>query len=164
MKHEEIQTIENIVMVKIVDLVLDPLNPRQDHKVEAVQELKESIAKNGLIQPLAGIERGNQTGIVAGGTRLVALKELLEEANIGFDAVPVALAKDETQALEWATAENFVRTDLTPYQEIMAYKKMADADYAVEDVAKAYGKTVFHIKLLVFSIFVSLQLDVDAAI
>ena len=131
--------------VPIQSLFIDPLNSRTQRAEKNVDALKSSIKANGLIQPLAGYQREDGIGIVAGGTRLSALKALYEEGDTRFGTIPVILAETEEQARAWSNAENIVRNDLSPYDEIIAYRSERDIGKTVSQIAIEFGKTEAHV-------------------
>ncbi|MEM7242323.1 MAG: ParB N-terminal domain-containing protein [Pseudomonadota bacterium] len=146
MKHTPIKTDAPIVFVKIKDMQIDELNPRSQRSDASINEMKQSIIQIGLAQPPAGIQRDGFVGIVAGGTRALALQAALEDGSLNYDTVPVLMAKNEEQALSWAVAENVVRKGLSPYDQLVAYGALYKAGHDIADIAKAHGTTEFNVK------------------
>ncbi|WP_299852226.1 ParB/Srx family N-terminal domain-containing protein [uncultured Roseovarius sp.] len=138
-----------IIYATLDQLYLHDLNPRQDVTEEEITILAESIKVCGLMQNLGGLQdETGKIGIVAGGRRLRALTHLAgsDGDHVALNAIPVRLAKDETQAEMWANAENTARADLDPADEIRAYGRMAERDASAETIASAFGVTVPHVK------------------
>ena len=136
--------------VRVADLVLSPLNPRQTVSEDEIIELASSIKTIGLLQNLAGLEtgQGNDTRveIVFGGRRMRALQLIVTETNNTDMTVNVIMAKNPLEAANWAGAENAARSQPHPADEIIAYKKSIDLGATEDHVAKAFGVTVRHVK------------------
>lgn len=134
------------VPVPLADLVLSPLNPRQEHDPEGLKALAESLRTLGLMQNLAGLrEPDGRVAIVAGGRRLAALR-LAVEARPDLDPVPVLLAPDEATARLWALAENTARTDLHVADEVRAYRRMVEDGAPLPTIAAAFAVTEGHVR------------------
>lgn len=118
--------------------------PRTRFTDEQLQELAQSIRKNGIMQPiivrpLAG--QGGQYEIIAGERRWRAAR------LAGLDMVPV-LVRDigDQQALELALVENVQRQDLNPLEEANGYQRLMDEfRYTQEELAQTVGKSRSHI-------------------
>ena len=117
LKHQEAQK-EHVKELKelkrnipIVDIQASPHQPRQFFAANELQELADSIAEIGLLQPISvrRVEKGYE--IIAGERRLRA-HQLLNKANIEAIVVDV---NDEDAAL-LTLAENLKRQDLTDYE------------------------------------------------
>ncbi|WP_299558651.1 ParB/Srx family N-terminal domain-containing protein [uncultured Sulfitobacter sp.] len=133
-------------------------NPRQSHDAEDIAALAHSIAVNGLLQNLSGFRDPAQqsqaaVGIVAGGRRLAALNYLRDHPEefedtilIDFEAIPVVVTTDAALARSWAGTEAATQRPLHPADEIKAYATMADAGSAPEQIARAFGCTVRHVR------------------
>lgn len=97
--------------------------PRMMFDQGELEELAESIAQNGVIQPLI-VSRISKKKfeLVAGERRLRASK------IAGLKTVPVVVKEgvDEDQLLEFALIENIQRTDLNALEEAEAYRKLID--------------------------------------
>ena len=112
--------------------------PREYFDEDALQELADSIAQYGLIQPIT--VRKLNTGyyqIIAGERRWRAsrLAELAE--------VPVVVVEaDDKKAMELALIENLQRTDLNPVEEAMGYDALI-REYGMtqEEAAARVGKS-----------------------
>ena len=117
----------------------NPKQPRTDFNQKQLDELRESIAVNGILQPIIiepveGTE--NEFYIIAGERRTRAAK------LAGLTKVPVQLRKfDEQQKLEIALIENIQRADLNPIEEASAYYNLIQmSDLSQDEVAKRVGK------------------------
>lgn len=142
------ETDETIKAVPLANLFLSPLNPRQQVPDEDIIHLAQSIKAVGLLQNLVGLEaKRGKIEIVAGGRRLAALKKLADLGEISDKTeILVRLAKDHEDALICATTENDARQNLSPAQEVRAYRAMRDVGMNAENIAKANAQTVRHVK------------------
>ena len=113
--------------------------PRKTFDAEALSQLADSIAANGLIQPIVVREREGTDfyQIIAGERRWRAAK------MAGLSEVPVVILEaDDKKASEYALIENIQREDLNPIEEAMGYESLID-EYGMtqEQVAKQVGKS-----------------------
>ena len=112
--------------------------PREYFDQQALQELADSIAQYGLIQPIT--VRKLETGyyqIIAGerrwrASRLAGLKE-----------VPVRVIEaDDQRTAELALVENLQREDLNPIEEAKGYKTLIEEfGLTQEEAAKSVGRS-----------------------
>lgn len=116
----------------------NPNQPRKYFDEEELQALADSIAANGLIQPLALRRLPNgYYQIIAGERRWRACR------LAGLEEVPaVILEADDQKAMELALIENLQRQDLNPVEEALGYQSLMQ-DYALtqEQVAQQVGKS-----------------------
>ncbi|RKX60785.1 MAG: hypothetical protein DRP29_01925, partial [Thermodesulfobacteriota bacterium] len=88
---------------------------------EALEELKESIAREGLLQPLLVRPVGDKYEIVAGHRRFIAIKEL------GWEKVPCIVKEmDDTETLIKRIHENIKREDIDPVDLAEIIHKLYD--------------------------------------
>ena len=137
---------ENVEIVtdndKIVEIVLDeikknPYQPRTYFNEEKLNELKESIEKNGLLQPIIVKKAVKGYYIIAGERRYRAF-ELL-----GRKEIP-AIIKEMTdeEMMVFAVLENLQREDLSALEESESYKNLMDKmSLTQEELAKKLGKS-----------------------
>jgi ParB family transcriptional regulator, chromosome partitioning protein len=126
------------------EIDIDRLSPNQfqprgsadDAKLE---ELTQSIASHGVIQPIIVRKVGDRYQIIAGERRWRAAR------RAGLTRVPIVVkevaAGREQSLLEMALIENIQRENLNPIDEALAYRRLAD-DFQLkqEDIATAVGK------------------------
>jgi ParB family chromosome partitioning protein len=130
--------------VNILDLSPGKYQPRQQFNDALLEDLSQSIQKQGILQPLIVRPLRNHVTpyeIVAGERRWQAAKKA------GLKEVPV-LVKDlsDRQTLEVAITENVQRSDLNPIEEAEGYKRlMEDFSYTQEEVSSSVGKSRSHI-------------------
>ena len=113
--------------------------PRKTFDPESLSSLADSIAANGLIQPI--IVRPSESSalysIVAGERRWRAAR------MAGLSEVPVVIIDaDDRKAAEYALVENIQREDLNPSEEAEGLKSLIeDYNLTQEQAAKRVGKS-----------------------
>ncbi|MBQ9686467.1 MAG: ParB/RepB/Spo0J family partition protein [Oscillospiraceae bacterium] len=124
-------------------LPIAKVEPRQDQPRvsfddEALQELAESIAQYGLIQPIT-VRR-----LSSGYYQIIAGERRWRASRLaGLSEVPVRVIEaDDRRAAELALVENLQREDLSPLEEARGYKALME-EYGLtqEDAARAVGKS-----------------------
>ena len=130
--------------ISISDLSRNPYQPRQHFSEEKLEELSNSIKKNGIIQPIAVRESKLQSGkyeIVAGERRWLAAQ------RAGLHEIPVTvLDLTDVESLEVAIVENIQRDDLNPIEEARGYKRLNEEfKYDHESISKLMSKSRSHI-------------------
>ena len=119
---------------------IDPKSdqPRKNFDREALEELANSIAENGLLQPIIVREHlGGRYQIIAGERRFRASK------IAGLSEIPVIIMdKDDRKAAEIALIENIQREDLNPVEEAMAFRSlMQEYGLTQEELSDRIGKS-----------------------
>ena len=130
--------------VAISDLKRNPYQPRETFNEAKLEELANSIKKNGIIQPIAVRMDKSETGkyeIVAGERRWLAAQ------RAGLNKIPVTvLDLTDVESLEVAIVENIQRDDLSPIEEARGYKKLSEEfNYDHERISKLMSKSRSHI-------------------
>ena len=130
--------------VAIADLSRNPYQPRQNFKEEKLEELANSIRKNGIIQPIAVRNAKSSSGkyeIVAGERRWLAAQKA------GLHEIPVTVLElSDVESLEVAIVENIQRDDLNPIEEARGYKRLNEEfKYDHESISKLMSKSRSHI-------------------
>lgn len=112
--------------------------PRNRFDDEALQELSDSIAQYGLIQPITVRKQDNgYYQIIAGERRWRASR------MAGLIEVPVRIIEaDDRRVAELALVENLQREDLNPIEEALGYKSLIE-EYGLtqEEASKSVGKS-----------------------
>ena len=129
-------------LVSIGDLNSNRFQPRIYFDEKKIDELSQSIKKNGLIQPIA--VRPNKTGgyeIIAGERRWLAAQKA------GLHEVPVIILNlNDTQSLELSIVENIQREDLNSIEEAKGYARLIkEFSYDYEKLSEFMGKSRSHI-------------------
>lgn len=134
-RHED--TVRHI---PVADITINPLQPRRTFDENELKDLQESIAKNGILQPLVVRRLDNDKfELIAGERRLRSAKALK------WDKVPCVIRKDvssDQSRLVFALVENIQRENLNPIEEALAYKQLNE-DYGLthEEIGQRVGKT-----------------------
>ena len=131
-------------LIAIADLTRNPYQPRQNFKEEKLEELANSIRKNGIIQPIAVRPSKSNSGkyeIIAGERRWLAAQ------RAGLHEIPVTvLDLSDVESLEVAIVENIQRDDLNPIEEARGYKRLNEEfKYDHENISKLMSKSRSHI-------------------
>lgn len=118
-----------------------PEQPRRHFDEGALQELAESIAKRGVIQPIIVRPHGGGFQIVAGERRWRAAQ------RAHLHRIPAIVRDfDEAETLEIALIENIQREDLNPIEEAEAYRKLiAEFHHSQEALGRLVGKSRSHV-------------------
>ena len=122
--------------VDIEKVMPNPDQPRTNFKREELEELSESIKKNGLLQPILVRPVGDHYQIIAGERRYQACK------SIGMKKVPVRVKEaGDDEAIILALIENVQRSDLNPIEEAYGYRRMMERGKMTQsEVAQAVSK------------------------
>lgn len=132
----------SIQLIEVVRIAPHPDQPRRHFDQAALDELAESIATRGVIQPIvvrpAGLDRFQ---IVAGERRWRAAQKAQ------LHRIPAIVRDfDEAETLEIALVENIQREDLNPIEEAQAYRRLIDQFHHSQDaLARIVGKSRSHI-------------------
>ena len=112
--------------------------PRQYFDEQALQDLADSIAQYGMIQPI--VARRLESGyyqIIAGERRWRAAR------LAGLEEIPVRILQaDDRRTAELALVENLLREDLNPIEEAKGYRTLIE-EYGLtqEEAAKSVGRS-----------------------
>ena len=123
-----------------IDIIIPNRNqPRQEFGVEEMDNLKRSIERSGILQPLTVRELENgKYELIAGERRLRAAQA------IGLEFVPVYILSVEAdvEMMEYALVENVQRVDLNPIEEAEAYAILSGKyDLSHDEIANRVGKS-----------------------
>lgn len=118
-----------------------PGQPRRHFDEAALEELAQSIAQRGLIQPIVVRPHGTGYQIVAGERRWRAAQ------RARLHEVPVIVRDfDDTETLEVALVENIQRQDLNAIEEAEAYHRLIeDFGHTQEALGKLVHKSRSHV-------------------
>jgi len=130
--------------VPISDLTRNPFQPREYFNKAKLEELSNSIKKNGIIQPIAVRSKNSEAGkyeIVAGERRWLAAQKA------GLHDIPVnVLDLSDVESLEVAIVENIQRDDLNPIEEAKGYQRLSEEfNYDHENISKLMSKSRSHV-------------------
>lgn len=123
--------------ISMIEPKLD--QPRRNFDAEALSQLADSIAANGVLQPIL-VRASKQEGfyqIIAGERRWRASKQA------GLTEIPaIIIEADELKAAQFALIENLQREDLDAWEEAAAYNRLIhDFGLSQEEVALRLGRS-----------------------
>ena len=141
-KKEE--SARGINKVSISDLSPNKFQPRVNFNETKLEELINSIKKNGIIQPIAVREDKVDPGryeIIAGERRWRAAQKA------GLHEIPITILDlDDNESLEVAIVENIQRDDLNAVEEARGYQRLNEEfGYDHEKISKFMSKSRSHI-------------------
>lgn len=140
-----------VEMVSVTDIEPNPYQPRRVFSDQELEELAQSIAEHGVLQPIllrptppaepsspgAPEENSAQYQLIAGERRWRASKAAQ------LDLVPAIIRRvSDQQALEFAVIENLQRHDISPVDAALAYRRLStEFSLSQEEIAKRVGKS-----------------------
>jgi ParB family chromosome partitioning protein len=126
-----------VLEIEVENLTPNLFQPRKNFNKEKMEELKESIKKHGIIQPIVARKIANGYEIIAGERRLKAAQE------IGLKKIPVIIKSiNNEKSLEIALVENIQREDLNPVEQANAFKRLIDEfNLTQQELAEVTGKS-----------------------
>ena len=136
--------INNQSKALISEIDRNPYQPRVNFDAIKLEELTQSIKKNGIIQPIAvrrDKENSDKYEIIAGERRWLAAQKA------GLHEVPIIILDlDDNESLEVAIVENIQRDDLNIIEEAKAYKRLSEEfGYDHEKIARFMSKSRSHV-------------------
>ena len=123
--------------VPLEKIVANPYQPRKDFDNEALEELAQSIRRQGVITPVT-VRRmpDGSYQLIAGERRTRAAR------RAGLVAIPAYVrTATDTQMMEMALVENIQRSELTAIEVALAYKALIDeCELTHEELSERVGK------------------------
>lgn len=139
----------SVAMLPVNHIEANPFNPRTHFEEEALEELSESIATHGIIQPLTVRKLGrNRYQLISGERRFKASQ------IAGLKEVPAYIRVANDQAmLEMALVENIQREDLNAIEVALSYQRLIqECNLTQEKLGKQISKSrtsiTNHLRLL----------------
>jgi ParB family chromosome partitioning protein len=132
---------EGVRMVPVGDIRPHPDQPRRHFDEEKLEELAQSIAERGVIQPIVIRKIGSGYQIVAGERRWRAAQ------RARLHEIPALVRElSDTETLEIAIIENIQRAELNAIEEAEAYQRLvADFGHSQEALGKLVHKSRSHV-------------------
>ena len=132
---------KGLLLIPLEKIFRDEEQPRKEFDQEKINELAQSIKKNGLIQPLILSKRDNETYTLVAGERRWRAAQKAELKILPSLLLPEDLDKDEISLIE-----NIQREDLKISEEAFAYQRLIDKNnYTHESLSQIVGKSRSHI-------------------
>lgn len=145
----DVGIVGSIALIPIKNIEANPFNPRTNFEVEALNELSQSIATHGIIQPLTVRKLGRDKYQLISGERRFRASQLA-----GLKEVPayVRIANDQTM-LEMALVENIQREDLNAIEVALSFQRLIDEcdltqEQMSQKIAKSRSTITNHLRLL----------------
>ena len=136
-QQEETANNQNLIEVEVAAVKENPFQPRSDFDPVALNELKNSIRQNGVIQPITIRRVDDHFELIAGERRLRAVSELEIEKIPAY----IIQVDSKEKMLELAIIENVQREKLNPIEQAKAYQRLIDeCSLTQEEVANKIGK------------------------
>lgn len=132
---------KNLLLIPIEKIFRDEDQPRKDFDKAKLEELGQSIQKNGLIQPIILREKDKDEYVIVAGERRWRAAQLANLKTIPSLLLPQDLDKDEISLIE-----NIQREDLKISEEAKAYQRLIEKNsYTHDQLSKIVGKSRSHI-------------------
>ncbi len=128
--------VNKVIEVEIGSIIPNPNQPRKDFQEGEINSLSDSIAQNGILQPLSVRKTGDKYELIAGERRLRAAK------LCGLSVVPCIVheVSDRHSAI-LSLVENIQRQDLSFFDEAVAIEKLISYyGMTQEEAAAKLGK------------------------
>jgi len=134
---DEIQQTNGVRTLRISAIDPKADQPRKNFDAESLAQLAESVAANGILQPILVREIGDRFEIIAGERRFRAAR------LAGLSEIPaLVLDADDLSAAKFALIENLQRENLNPYEEALAYQQLIDEFHLTqEEIGTQLGKS-----------------------
>jgi len=130
-----------LLLIPIEKIFRDENQPRKEFDKEKIEELAQSISKNGLIQPLILTKIDNNSYTLVAGERRWRAAQIANLKILPSLLLPSDLDKDEISLIE-----NIQRENLKVTEEAQAYQKLIDKNnYTHDQLSKIVGKSRSHI-------------------
>ena len=139
-------TVSHIEPIPLRKLYLSDQNVRTTPATsEEDEQLEASIDAHGVRQNLqvrltGDPEADDSYGVVAGGRRLQACQRLAAKGKIDTTyPVPCLIMGEHEEVAEISLAENVVRADMHPADQVVAFEQLHAAGQTVEQIAERFG-------------------------
>ncbi|RYM33433.1 ParB/RepB/Spo0J family partition protein [Brumimicrobium glaciale] len=139
----------SVALLPITSIEANPFNPRTHFEEDALNELKDSIATHGIIQPITVRKLGRSKYQLISGERRFKASQLA-----GLTEIPayIRVANDQTM-LEMALVENIQRQDLNAIEVALSYHRLIQEcnltqEQLAQQVSKSRTSITNHLRLL----------------
>ena len=133
-----------LLLVPIEKIFRDDTQPRKVFDKQKIEELAQSIIKNGLIQPLILFKKDVDNYTLVAGERRWRAAQMADLKILPSLLLPEDLDKDEISLIE-----NIQREDLKVSEEARAYQRLIEKNnYTHDTLSKIVGKSRSHISNL----------------
>lgn len=135
--HDEVPKNKQIQDIELSKIVPNEYQPRHQFSETSIEELAQTLDKDGLLQPIVVREKKDGYEIIAGERRFRAAQSL------GWKKIP-AIVKNmsDDQSASLAVIENLQREDLNPIDEANAYVRLMKLNNLTQTkLAQEMGKS-----------------------
>ena len=130
-----------LLLIPIEKIFRDENQPRKEFDREKIEELAQSINKNGLIQPLILTKKDDNNYNLVAGERRWRAAQIANLKTLPALLLPTDLDKDEISLIE-----NIQRENLKVTEEANAYQRLIEKNnYTHDQLSKIVGKSRSHI-------------------
>ena len=130
-----------LLLIPIERIFRDENQPRKEFDKDKIEELAQSINKNGLIQPLIVTKKDDDNYTLVAGERRWRASQIANLKILPSLLLPTDLDKDEISLIE-----NIQRENLKVTEEAQAYQRLIEKNsYTHEQLSKIVGKSRSHI-------------------
>ena len=130
-----------LLLIPIEKIFRDETQPRKEFDKDKIDELAQSIKKNGLIQPIILVKRNDDNFMIVAGERRWRAAQIANLKTLPSLLIPDDLDKDEISLIE-----NIQRENLKISEEANAYQRLINKNnYTHENLANIVGKSRSHI-------------------
>ena len=130
-----------LLLIPIERIFRDENQPRKEFDKEKIEELAQSINKNGLIQPLIVTKKDSEHYTLVAGERRWRASQIANLKTLPALLLPTDLDKDEISLIE-----NIQRENLKVTEEAQAYQRLIEKNsYTHDQLSKIVGKSRSHI-------------------
>lgn len=130
------RTVNRVVLLDTEKISPSPYQPRRQFEQKALQELADSIAQSGLLQPITVREVDSGYELIAGERRLMACKML------HMEQIPAIIERyDDEKSAVFSLVENLQRRDLNYFEEAAGIHQLMEHYHMTQQqVAQRLGK------------------------
>tara|TARA_B100002019_G_scaffold164015_1_gene141544 strand:+ start:38 stop:868 length:831 start_codon:yes stop_codon:yes gene_type:complete len=132
---------DGLLLIPIEKIFRDENQPRKEFDKEKIDELAQSINKNGLIQPLILNKKDDNSYTLVAGERRWRAAQIANLKILPALLLPSDLDKDEISLIE-----NIQRENLKATEEANAYQRLIEKNnYTHDQLSQIVGKSRSHI-------------------
>ena len=125
---------DKIYNLNVEEIIPNRFQPRLAFDEKELNDLSNSIAKYGVIQPIVVRKTADKYEIIAGERRYKAA------CLAGLQTIPAIINNtDDNTSAEIALLENLQRKNLTVIEEAQSYKKLIDRGFTQDEIANKLG-------------------------
>jgi len=134
---QDFELLNQVAEIEISKINSNPHQPRKEFNAQAMDELKQSIRENGIIQPITVRQVSGGFELISGERRLRACRELSLKSIPAY----VLSVNTDVELMELSLIENLQREDLNPVEEAEAFYWLSNTcNLSHEEIAKKVGK------------------------